>query len=227
MAYPEHSHACGRAHSDTALDAIDAVAKELADPRRSNPSNIAIGFAIENGRLSLLKTYLEGNGLDFTYTDECGRNLLHLPTSTRDYAVFELIYDEFSTSRSFQTDTPNGSRAYSLHLTAGTRRSICSVGASTSCPLQRTRVLRARTSLSTGTRWKRSSPSPAPISTSKSGIRGACRRCSFCAEQSPSRDVRLPGGEGRGGHERRGGRGPAAAGGRRRGRAPTAIRNPG
>lgn len=106
-----------RAHSDTALDAIDAIAKELmADRRRPRPSNTAIGVAIANGRLSLLRTYLQVNGLDFTYTDEFGRNFLHLAASTRNHAVVQVIYNEFSAYPSFRIDALDGGGATALHL---------------------------------------------------------------------------------------------------------------
>lgn len=114
---PEPSHACGRAHRDTAPDAIDAIAKELlSDRRRSSPSNTAIGVALENGRLRLLRTNLGMNGMEFTYTDECGRNFLRLAASTRNYAVVKLIYTKFSTCRLFQVDTLDGRRATALNF---------------------------------------------------------------------------------------------------------------
>lgn len=72
--------------------------------------------AIENGRLRLLRTYLGMNGLDFTYTDECGRNFLRLAASKRNYAVVKLIYTKFSTCRSFQIDTLDGGQATALHF---------------------------------------------------------------------------------------------------------------
>jgi ankyrin repeat protein len=103
--------------SGIATEEIYSVADVLlADRRRPRPSNKAVSLAISQGRVGLLEVFIKHNSLDWTYKDEHGRNLVHLAACTGNIAVLQLVFNQLSSSQSFQIDSLDNHKSSALHL---------------------------------------------------------------------------------------------------------------
>ncbi|KAI9659054.1 MAG: hypothetical protein M1821_002014 [Bathelium mastoideum] len=94
---------------------IENIASVLIrDPRQPKPSISSIINTIQDSKPQLLTIFLKA-GIDSSYVDEHGRNLLHLAATAGDFSVVNLVFEELVGLSTFDIDTVDRYGATALY----------------------------------------------------------------------------------------------------------------